>query len=376
MVTQRDPRDLRPHAKAVGLVQTHWRGGPPAGYDAATVHEASQSMPNLPPLPRPRLRRSIPVGGSVAPDAVEVAEPQVVEAAGLRWIHIEDPHLADREWLEARYDFHPLDWEDVYSRNQRSKLDVYDDYLFIVLHFPIFEKASGRLLTAELDLFVGPDYLITLAETPLPPLAAMFERMGEREELRESTFSKGSGYLLYKIVDTNVDAAFPMLRKMGTKLDRLEDEILEGRSSEIVRDISNAKQEIINFRRIVRPQRAVLRDLERTKQRYLAEELEIYFDDISDAAERIWDTLENYKEVVEALESTNESVITHRLNDSFRILTAASVILLPLTLIASIYGMNVPVPGENEPFSFWVVVALMGAMLVGLTILFRRRGWL
>src|SRR5206468_2659449 len=136
---------------------------------------------------------------------------------------------------------------------------------------------------------------------PLPPLQAMFERMESREELRESTFSKGSGYLLYKIVDTNVDAAFPMLRKMGNKLDQLEEDIFEGRSSEIVRDLSNAKQEIINFRRIVRPQRAVLRDLERTKQRYLAEELEIYFDDISDAAERIWDTLENYKEGAEAV---------------------------------------------------------------------------
>jgi magnesium transporter len=333
-------------------------------------------VPNLPPLPRPRLRRPSTVVRSVAPDAVEVAEPQIVEAGGLRWTHIDDPRLADREWLESRYEFHPLDWEDVYSRNQRSKLDVYDDYLFIVLHFPVFEKASGRLFTAELDLFVGPDYLITFSEVPLPPLQAMFERMGEREELRESTFSKGSGYLLYKIVDTNVDAAFPMLRKMGNKLDRLEDDILEGRSSEIVRDISNAKQEIINFRRIVRPQRAVLRDLERTKQRYLAEELEIYFDDISDAAERIWDTLENYKEVVEALESTNESVLTHRLNDSFRILTAASVILLPLTLIASIYGMNVPVPGENEPYSFWFVIAVMGLMLAGLVLIFRRRGWL
>ncbi|HEY7130818.1 MAG TPA: magnesium/cobalt transporter CorA [Candidatus Limnocylindrales bacterium] len=332
-------------------------------------------MPNLPPLPRPRLRRP-PVGGSVAPGAAEVAEPRIVEASGLRWIHIDDPRLAHREWLENHYDFHPLDWEDVYSRNQRPKLDVYDDYLFIVLHFPVFEKTSGRLLTAEVDLFVGPDYLITFTETPLPPLEAMFERMESREELRESTFSKGSGYLLYKIVDTNVDAAFPMLRKMGNKLDRLEDDILEGRSSEIVRAISNAKQEIINFRRIERPQRAVLRDLERTKQRYLAEELEIYFDDISDAAERIWDTLENYKEVVEALESTNESVLTHRLNDSFKILTAASVILLPLTLIASIYGMNVPVPGENEPYAFWVVVGLMALMLIFLTILFRRRGWL
>ena len=127
----------------------------------------------------------------------------------------------------------------------------------------------------------------------------MFERYREKEDLREATFSKGSGYLLYKIVDTCVDASFPMLRKMGLKLERLEDDIFEGRSSEIVRDISDAKQEIINFRKIVRPQRAVLRDLERTKQRYLQEELEIYFDDISDAAERIWDILENYKEVVE-----------------------------------------------------------------------------
>ena len=345
-------------------------------YDPGERHvDASQyPMPNLPPIPRPRLRRP-PVGGSDLPGVAEVADPQVVEASGLRWIHVDDPRLAHRDTLEETFDFHPLDWEDVYSRNQRSKLDVYDDYLFIVLHFPVFEKISGRLLTAELDMFVGSDYLITFTEVPLPPLQAMFERMGEREELRESTFSKGSGYLLYKIVDTN-DAAFPMLRKMGNKLDRLEDDILEGRSSEIVRDISNAKQEIINFRRIVRPQRAVLRDLERTKQRYLAEELEIYFDDISDAAERIWDTLENYKEVVEALESTNESVLSHKLNDSFRILTAASVILLPLTLVASIYGMNVPVPGENEPFSFWVVVLLMGALLVALTILFRRRGWL
>jgi len=332
-------------------------------------------MPTL-PLPRPRLRRSVSGGSSVLPGDLEAAEPEIIEAAGLRWIHIEEPRLAHREWLEKHFNFHPLDFEDVYSRNQRPKLDSYDDYIFIVLHFPIFEKSTGRLLSAELDLFIGPDYLVTLPDTSLPPLGAMFERLKTREDLREQNFSKGSGYLLYRIVDANVDAAFPMLRKMGNKLDKLEDDIFEGRSSEIVRELSNAKQEIINFRKIVRPQRAVLRDLERTKQRYLAEELEIYFDDISDAAERIWDTLANYKEVVEALESTNESVISHRLNDSFRILTAASVILLPLTLIASIYGMNVPVPGEDTPYSFWLIVALMGALLIALVLVFRRRGWL
>ena len=115
-----------------------------------------------------------------------------------------------------------------------------------------------------------------------------------------------------------------MLRKMGNKLERLEEDIFEGRSEEIVRDISNVKQEIINFRKIVRPQRAALRDLDRTR-RYAAEGLEVYFDDIVDASERIWDMLENYKEVVEALESTNESVISHRVNDVLRVLTAISV---------------------------------------------------
>ena len=305
-----------------------------------------------------------------------VSDPEIIEAAGLRWIHIESPRTADRDWLEDNFDFHHLDLEDVYSRNQRPKLDQYADYVFIVLHFPLFDKDTGRILTAELDLFLGPDYLITLPNIPLPPLSAMFERYREKQDLREEVFSKGSGYLLYKIVDTGVDASFPMLRKTGLKLERLEDDIFEGRSSEIVRDLSEAKQEIINFRKIVRPQRAVLRDLERTKQRYLQDELEIYFDDISDAAERIWDTLENYKEVIEGLESTNESVLSHRLNDSFRILTAASVILLPLTLIASIFGMNVDFPGEGDTGTFYIILVLMAATLFGLVVLFRRRGWL
>jgi magnesium transporter len=334
-------------------------------------------VPNLAfprPLPRPRGRR--PTIAATADAAIDVAAPDIIEAGGIRWIHIESPRTVDRDWLEDHFDFHPLDYEDVYSRNNRPKLDQYDDYVFIVLHFPLFEKETGRIVTAEMDLFMGPDYLITLPNIPLPPLTAMFERYREKEDLREATFSKGSGYLLYKIVDTCVDASFPMLRKMGVKLDDLEDDIFEGRSSEIVRSISDTKQEIINFRRIVRPQRAVLRDLERVKQRYLQEELEIYFDDISDAAERIWDTLENDKEVIEALESTNESVLSHRLNDSFRVLTAVSVVLLPLTLVASIFGMNVPVPGEGHPLAFLTILVLMAVLLVMLVAYFRRRGWL
>ena len=233
----------------------------------------------------------------------------------------------------------------------------------------------ARLNAAELDVFVGSDFVITLPNEPIQPLDYLFDRCRRDEELRTQLFAKGAGYLLYKIVDDCVDASFPMLRKMGNKLERLEEDIFEGRSEEIVRDISNVKQEIINFRKIVRPQRAALRDLERTR-RYVAEDLELYFDDIVDASERIWDMLENYKEVIEALESTNESVISHRVNDILRVLTSISVIVLPLTFVASIWGMNVHVPGEGDGTSFWLLIATMVVLLLAMIGYFRRRGWL
>jgi len=299
-----------------------------------------------------------------------------VEAHGLRWINIPRPRPVDRAWLEEHYDFHPLDYEDVFSRNQRPKIDEYDEYLFIVLHFAKYDKQVGRLNAAELDIFVGSDFVITLPNDDLQPLDYLFERARTREDLRDQLFAKGPGFLLYKIVDDSVDASFPMLRKVGNKLERLEDEIFEGRAEDIVRDLSNAKQEIINFRKIVRPQRTVLRDLERTKQKVFAEELDVYFDDIVDASERIWDMLENFKEVVEGLESTNESVISHRVNDILRVLTAISVVVLPLTLVASIWGMNVKVPWEDQVEGFVVVVVAMVLMLCGMLAYFRHRRWL
>jgi magnesium transporter len=331
----------------------------------------------MPSLPRsPFGRRS--ARGRAAAAEPERDEPrvEVIETTGLRWINIERPRAVDQAWLEERFEFHPLDYEDVFSRNQRPKVDEYDDYLFIVLHFPRYDKSVGRLNAAEVDLFVGPDYLITLPNEPLQPIEYLFERCRTNEELRDSLFTKGAGYLLYKIVDDCVDASFPMLRKIGNKLERIEQDIFEGKSDEVVRDISNVKQEIINFRKIVRPQRAAFGDLERNKARYIADDLDIYFDDIVDASERVWDMLENYKEVVEALESTNESALTHRTNEIVRVLTAISVIVLPLTFIASIWGMNVKVPGEGLRDAFYVVVAVMFVILLGMVAYFRRRGFL
>jgi magnesium transporter len=143
-----------------------------------------------------------------------------------------------------------------------------------------------------------------------------------------------------------------------------------------VRDIHKVKQEIISYRKIVRPQRPTLRQLERGVERFLPQELELYFDDIVDASERIWDNLDNYKEVVEALEDTNESLISHQLNDILYVLTIFSVVMLPLTFITGFFGMNVRFPGFNTSGGFFATIGLMVLVIGSMLGFFRWKRWL
>jgi magnesium transporter len=325
------------------------------------------ARPTLPRIRRGRARGS-------AGDVVERLEPRIAElsANGLTWIHVHEPGPLEAALLADRFGFHELDVEDILSKRQRPKIDEYESYLFIVLHFPFYDKAVQRLNAAELDIFIGQDFLITLPNAELLPVTYLFRRCEEDPERREELFSKGSGYLLYHVLDDLFDYCFPILDKIGWKLDAIEDDLFEGRSEEIVRDISNAKQEIIAYRKIIKPERATIRVLERFTQRYLPEELELYFDDIVDASERIWDLLDNYKEVVEALEQTNESIISHRQQYRLQILTVFSVIFLPLTLISGIFGMNW---GFGSPGFIATVSGMAGLFLCALAV-FRWRRWL
>jgi magnesium transporter len=328
-------------------------------------------VPSLPRIKRPRPRTQ-------ARDVAPRPEPRLAELDhdGLTWIHLDAPTFEEATLLAERFGWHPLDLEDVLSRRQRPKVDEYPDYLFGVLHFPVYDKAIQRLNAAELDVFVGNGYLVTLPTVELLPVTRLFARCQEDEDLREQLFSKGSGYLLYHILDDLFDYCFPILDKIGHKLDSVEDDMFEERAEDVVRDLSNVKQEIISYRKIIKPERSTLRVLERQVERFLPEDLELYFDDIVDAAERIWDLLDNYKEVVEALEQTNESVISHRQNDVLRVLTVVTVILLPLTLITGIFGMNVHFPGFETATAFWAICGFMIGLVIGLTAFFRLKRWL
>src|SRR6476619_2899764 len=311
-------------------------------------------MPSLPRIKRPRSRTR-----AEEPVVATRREPAELSANGLTWIHLDTPDHGVSTELADRFGWHPLDVEDVLSKRQRPKIDEYPDYLFGVLHFPFYDKAVQRLNAAELDFFLGQGNLVTLPTVELLPVSRLFLRCADDDELRESLFSKGSGYLLYHVLDDLFDYCFPILDKIGHKLDSIEDDMFEGRAEDVVRDLSNVKQEIISYRKIIKPERSTLRVLDGRVQRYLPKELDLYFDDIVDAAERIWDLLDNYKEVVDGLEQTNESVISHRQNDVLRILTVFSVVLLPLTLISGIFGMNVHFPGFDSAAAFWAIIGVM-----------------
>ena len=180
------------------------------------------------------------------------------------------------------------------------------------------------------------------------------------------------------MLDDLYDYCFPILDKIGFKLEQIDESIGEDQGArDLVTDIHKVKQEIISYRKIIKPQRPTLRQLERQIERqFLPEELELYFDDLVDASERIWDLLDNYKEVVEALEDTNESLISHQQNDILYVLTIFSVVLLPLTLLTGFFGMNVHFPGVDTWDAFWASLGLMAVTIVGMLAFFRWKRWL
>jgi magnesium transporter len=336
----------------------------------------------VPSLPRIRSRRGAPAG---AP-AVDT-RPRIVELAsdGVTWIHVLAPTTEEAQELAGRFGWHPLDVEDVLSRRQRPKVDVYTDapdggYLFGVLHFPVYDKALGRLNAGELDVFLGRDYLVTLPSVELRPVTLLFHRCLENEDFRHQQLSRGSGRLLYEVLDDLYDYCFPILDKIGFKLEQIDEAIGENEGArDLVTDIHKVKQEIISYRKIIKPQRPTLRLLERQVEQFLPEEPEqlgLYFDDIVDASERIWDLLDNYKEVVEALEDTNESLITHQQNDILYVLTIFIVVLTPLTFITGFFGMNVHFPGFDTWDAFYASVALMVVSIGGMLAFFHWKRWL
>ncbi len=295
----------------------------------------------------------------------------------ITWTDITNPNEKDIGKLKRKYNFHELDLEDCLSENQRSKIDEYDDYLFIVLHFPYYDKRRKRIVIEEVDCFIGQDYIITLHDGRLKTMERLLNKCKKDKSLKKEYMGQGTGYFLYVMIRELFDDCFPMLDDMDRSLTALERDLFEtDTEKDMVRDILWLKKDVINFRRIISPQRAVIAQLEHKNKKFLPEDLEVYFDDVVDKIEKIWSNLENLKELTETMQDTNEVLISHQTNRVIKILTVFSVILLPLTLITGFYGMNVELPYAGYVnVDLWIIGAMLGIVLLML-VLFKLKRWL
>lgn len=302
---------------------------------------------------------------------------KTVRLGKLTWMDLRDPEPKLLAKLGQEFKFHDLDIEDCLSDNQRAKIDEYDDYLFIILHIPYYDRRHQRVLSEEVDIFIKNDTLITVHWGSIKALTDLFDSTKKSPSMKKAMMGAGTGFLLYEILDHLFESNFPMLDKIERNLKSLERDVFTlSQQRDMLKDILNVKKNIITFRRVIAPQRRVVAQIEHKNKKFLPEALEIYFDDVVDKVEKIWGTLENLKELIESLQDTNESIISHTTNNVIKILTVFSVVMLPLTFLTGLYGMNVGLPGAGEPYIFYVILGAMAGVVLGMLAFFKYKRWI
>ncbi|KKW23131.1 MAG: Mg2 transporter protein CorA family protein [Parcubacteria group bacterium GW2011_GWA2_51_12] len=296
---------------------------------------------------------------------------------GKRWINITEPDGEMVSFLKDNFHFHPLNLEDIVSKVGYPKVDAYQDYLFIILQFPIYESDRRIYRRDELDIFLGHDYLITINSGALTALQNFFETCKLDELAREKFMGRGVPLLLYEIMDSMHDYVFPIINQKNDLIFALEEEIYETPElKDMIQEIMILKRNIINIRRILAPQRPVILELQNKHPAFIPQELNIYFDDVLDKKDKIVNQLDTALDYVEVLEQTNEALINRSTNKVIKVLAIFSVIPLPLQMIINYYGMNVSLPYQNQPhILLYINIALIatGAIMVGILI---KKRWL
>ncbi|MFC2035409.1 magnesium/cobalt transporter CorA [Chloroflexota bacterium] len=306
----------------------------------------------------------------------ELLNLESVTWSDLTWINIERPTEQETEYLAKNYHFHHLDLDDCLSRIQRPKIDEYRDYLFLVFHFPVFNKEARVTTSSQVSVFISDKYLITLHKGELKPLVKLFRECQIDEEAKREHLSQGSGYLLYRMVDRLVDYCLPILNKIGNNIEEVEERVFSDSMISTVKEISILRRDVISFRRIISPMRAVIVSLKPRIRLFSTMELEVYFDDMVDHIEKIWDGLDEYKEIIEGLNDTYDSLATNRTNEIVRMLTVIATILLPITVVASLYGMNIPLPFQDSAYSLLFVFLIMIVIVSSMLYFFRHKHWI
>lgn len=301
---------------------------------------------------------------------------RILESGGITWVNIEHPSETELEWLENQYGFHPMALEESPSHGEMSTIDDFDTYLAITMFFPVFDHEARITVASEVDVFVGGDYLVLMHSGNLTPLVSLFQECETNGQKLADATQGSPGHLLYSILDVLGDYCSAIVRVIDRNVDDIEFRVFDERAADLVREISVVRRDIISDLRIMRHQVGVLDTLERRGPSFLKIDTEVYFGEIADNIRGMRAELEELKEVIEGIGDAHSTLITHQTNRIIRILTVMSAILLPMSVISSLYGMNVSLPMSDTPYAFAVVLGIMGGIAGIMLIFFRLRHWI
>lgn len=288
---------------------------------------------------------------------------------GFVWVDVFEPDVETLDVIRDAFGLHPLAIEDVMHFPQRPKVDAYPDNLFLVWVAPQIESAHA-FAAAEIDIFLGTDFLITAHRDDVPAIDAV-----ARDEC--GSLDRGPDWALHAILDRTVDSMFPVVDLVGEELDRIENELLDQVQDGQLKDLYAVKRTMLQLHKVVGPERDVLRALVR-HDAFVSKEAYLYLQDVGDHVARVADAIDTYRDVASSVMDIYLSAISNRLNVVMKQLTVVATIFMPLTLISGIYGMNITKmmwPSPEWAWSFPVVIASLGVIVLGMLYFFKRRQW-
>ncbi len=294
----------------------------------------------------------------------------------LKWYHILNPSDENLEFLKDNFHFHPLDIEDCRASHiQRPKIDVYDDYHFMILHFPNFDKQNKSLKIKEVKIFWGEDYVITIGKSHWV-VSEMFNEGKSQEEKGEDFEVGTSDQLLYHILERLMKSTQTIIKQIGDNLDAINRDLFNIRADRTIEMISYIRKNMIMINTMFKPQLPLFGKFESGQVEGCADNMEDYWGNILDYYKQMYDMIEDYGELIEGLSQTFDSLQANRTNEIIKILTLISSILLPLTFLTGLYGMNVNLPFQEDPRSFWIVIGAMIIIVSSMYVLFKRKKWM
>lgn len=302
---------------------------------------------------------------------------QELKINGIRWIHITRPNPDDIAYVEKSFPFHPLVMESINSPTLHPFAEGFDDHLLLILHFPLIFPGVQANKIFEIDFLIAKKTLVTVTYTHFLRLDEIFQTLSRDAKAQEQFAKKHSGFLLYYIIDRLLQAHIRDLDDLEKEVTRIEDKIFQKHVHLSVEEISHLRRDIIDFRRPLKPQIAVLASFREKAEKFFGEEMVPYLLDLSVNEERIVSIVENQKETMDVLYETHTSIMSDHISQIIRMLTIFSAIILPLSLISSVWGMNHSfMPLKDNPGDFWIVMGIMGVVAVLLLFFFRRKRWL